>query len=398
MAGTIMHNLYKWSGISENGEMINGRSYAESKINLKYTLYKQQIIAKKIQLQNRYCLKLRRWSNCKQTLFFLTQLHALLKIGLNLSKTVDILQQNQSDSQLSELSTSLKYQLSRGEKLSTILRLYPTLFDSIIIQLVNSGEVSGQLDKAIHRAIHYYDQNRKTLNQLLTALLYPAILFLVSIAVLTTLIIFVIPQFESIYAQAKAELPFITLVILNISNGLIHNFKIFCLVIILISIMLIILGQFKQYPWTDYIPIVNHTIKKIHILRFCQTVSWLYAAGLTIVDCIESCRNLSSNSNYQRALNKMLTEIQRGRGLADALSSSQYFDDLTIQLIRTGEESASLTLMLDQCTHYYSEQLNNNFDRLKIILEPVLIVGLGAMIGIILIAMYLPVFNMGSSF
>ncbi len=393
-----MAHLYTWSGVDHQGQYITGRSYADSKTNLKYTLYKQQVIVKKIQRQHYHCLKLRRWSSSKQVLFFLTQLHALLMTGLNLSKTVDILLQNQADSQLSELLTYLKYQFSKGEELSTVLKLYPTLFDTIIIQLINSGEVSGQMDKSIQQAIEYYTQKQKTLNQLLTSLLYPAILFLVSIAVLTTLIIFVIPQFESIYSQSNAELPFITVTILNISNWLTDYFNTLCIGIISTLILLITLGRIKQYQWSDYIPIFNKTIKKVNTLRFCQTISWLYAAGLTISDCIESCRNLSSDYKYQQALNCILAEIRNGHGLAGALASSKYFDQLTIQLIKTGEESASLALMLDQCSHYYQEQLNSNFDRLKIMLEPILIVGLGTIIGIILIAMYLPVFNLGSSF
>ena len=393
-----MSTLFSWKGVDFQGRSINGRYYADSKTDLKYALYQEQITIKKIDLQQQYLLNLRRWLNSKQTLFFLTQLHSLLSIGLNLSKAVTILEQNQTNRVLSELMACLKQQLAKGEQLSTTLSLFPELFDKIILQLIRSGEATGHIDLSIKQAFDYYDQKQKTLSQFLTAMLYPAILFSVSIGVLATLIVFVIPQFESIYSQSSAKLPWLTVSILTVSDWLSLNFSLLFLVSLTGVIILLVIQRRYRFQCTDYIPLLGKTIKKINVLRFCQTLTDLYSAGLNITDCLNSCRSLSSNQKYRQAIDKTLSEIKNGRSLASALASSQYFDSLLIQLIQTGEESANLSTMLEQCSHYYHDQLNNSFDRLKIMLEPILIVSLGATIGIILIAMYLPVFNLGSSF
>ncbi len=393
-----MSNLFCWKGVDFQSHTISGRYYADSKTDLKYALYQQQIVIKRIDLQQQFLLNLRRWLNNQQTLFFLAQLYSLLSIGLNLNRAVAILEQNQSYTLLAELTTCLKQQLAKGEQLSTTLSLFPELFDKIILQLVRSGEATGQIDTSVQQAFDYYDQKQKTLSQFLTALLYPAVLFLVSMGVLATLVIFVIPQFESIYSQSKSQLPGLTIMILSISDWLSLNLRALCVGSFIGATILLILQRHYKFQWTQHIPFVGKTIKKLNTLRFCQTLTGLYAAGLNITDCLNSCRNLSSSHEYQHAIDQTLNEIKNGRSLAAALASSNYFDTLMIQLIQTGEESANLSAMLDQCSHYYQEQLKNNFDRLKIILEPILIVFLGFIIGIILIAMYLPVFNLGASF
>ena len=391
-------SLFSWEGVNADGKKLSGRCYADSKITLKYQLYKQQIIISKADRQNNKFITLRRWSSSKQTLFFLTQLTALLKTGLNLNRTAEILKENQTDSVLSEFLICLNFQLSNGEQLSTVLSLYPTLFDNIIIQLIKSGEKSGQVDKALQQAVDYNSQKQKTLNQLLTALLYPLMLMLVSVAVLATLVMFVIPQFESIYSQADSELPLITASILRISEWTRENSIVLFVLIISAGFCLSWLKRYKQFQITKYIPKINTTIKKINTLRFCQTLTGLYQAGLTITDCIEACRELSTDNDYQFAIDNTLSEIKKGHGLANALSSSNYFDNLMIQLIRTGEESASLAQMLEQCGSYFDSQLQDNLNRIKILLEPILIVTIGAIIGFILVAMYLPIFNLGNSF
>ena len=393
-----MSTLFSWKGVDLQGRSVNGRYYADSTTDLKYALYQQQITIKKIDLQQQYLLDLRRWFNSKQTLFFLTQLHSLLSIGLNLNKAVAILEQNQTNAVLSELMACLKQQLAKGEQLSVTLSLFPELFDNIILQLVRSGEATGHIDLSVKQAFDYYNQKQKTLSQFLTAMLYPAILFSVSIGVLATLIVFVIPQFESIYSQSSAKLPWLTVSILTVSDWLSLNFSLLFLVSFTGVIILLAIQRRYRFQCTDYIPLLGKTIKKLNTLRFCQTLTGLYSAGLNITDCLNSCRNLSSNRKYRQAIDKTLKEIKNGHSLASALANSEYFDNLLIQLIQTGEESANLSTMLEQCSHYYHDQLNNSFDRLKIMLEPILIVSLGATIGIILIAMYLPVFNLGSSF
>ncbi len=391
-------NLFAWQGKNSKGQRVTGRGFAKSETELKYLLYQEQIVVNKINKQANGFIKLRRWLLNKQALFFLTQLNALLKTGLSLNKTVDILGENQAEPVLSELLSCLAHELSKGEKLSTVFSLFPSLFDHITVQLIKSGEKSGQLENAIQQSVDYLSQKQNTSNQLLTALLYPLMLTIVSIAVLAILVMFVIPQFESIYSQSNAQLPLITVSILRTSEWIKEYSTWLILAILCLGFSLIFLNKHNHFQVTKYIPKINKIVRRINTLRFCQTLAGLYQSGLTITDCLEACRELSSDGDYQAAIEKTLAKIHKGHGLANALDRSHYFDNLMIQLIRTGEESASLTVMLHQCSSYFDSQLQDNFNRIKILLEPLLIVILGGIIGVILVAMYLPVFNLGSSF
>jgi len=391
--------LFSWQGIDRAGQRLTGRNFAKSKTELKYRLHQQQIITNKINYQTNLFITLRRWLSNKQTLFFLTQLNALLKTGLNLHKTVSILNHNCKEPVLTELLDCLNNGLSKGEKLSTVLSLFPILFDQITIQLIKSGEKSGQLDQAIQQATTHLSQKRRTTNQLLTAMLYPLMLIIVSFSVLATLVIFVIPQFESIYSQSGAQLPWITVSILRTCDGIrTYSPWFFFIISSLYFINLFVSQKKKYFQFLKYIPKVNKTIKKFNTLRFSQTISSLYKSGLTITDCLEACRKLAKDNNYQSAISNTLIQIKKGHGLANALENSQYFDQLMIQLIRTGEESANLGAMLDQCSSYFYSELQDSLNRIKILLEPLLIVILGVIIGFILVAMYLPIFNLGTSF
>ena len=391
-------SLYFWSGLDDQGQPTSGSCEAGSVALLKYKLHKEHIICLKIHKQSKRFLSIKQWLNTKQTLFVLSQLAIMLKTGINLNKAIAILKTNQNEKILTRLYADLYRHLNLGQSLSQTFKNYPVLFDSVTLAIIKSGEISGHTDNAISQAGDYLKQKQRTSNELLTALLYPLILGLVTLGVLAIMIIFVIPQFETLYSGSNNQLPTLTRLVLSVSDFISAHLPALTLVSFVICLTFHKVAKLTNFDIIRHIPAMSRLLVRANSLRLAQTLNNLYRCGLPITDALTLCRKLSDNHRYQLAITQTLTRIHDGVELAQAMDDTDYFEPIFIQLIRTGEHAASLSNMLDECTHYYEKQLSDSMARLKIILEPLLIVVLGTVIGIILIAMYLPVFNIGSSF
>ena len=391
-------NLYFWSGLDAKGNRVYGSDNALSIPILKYRLLKENIISIHIGRQNQQFIRLRQWLNSKHTLFFLSQLAAMLKTGINLNKAILILKSDQHDKLLARLYEDIYRRLNLGKSLSQTLANYPVLFDDVTLHIIECGEIVGQTDKAIAQAGEYLQQRLQTTSDLLTALLYPLILGLVTVGVLGIMVVFVIPQFETLYSASNNQLPFLTTAVLSFSHFIRTNLVILLSALFLIYILIKLLAKVTQIEIIHLVPRLNRTIIQANTLRLCKTLNNLYCCGASITDALVLCKNLSKNPGYQQAITITVEKIHQGVELAQALQDSGYFEPLFIQLVRTGQQAASLSSMLTQCAHFYEKQLGDSLSRLKIILEPLLIVVLGVIIAVILIAMYLPVFKIGSSF
>ena len=340
----------------------------------------------------------RRWLNSKHALFFLSQLAAMLKTGINLNKAIVILKSDQHDKLLARLHEDVHRRLNMGKSLSQTLKNYPVLFDDVSLHIIQSGEIVGHVDEAIAQAGEYLQQKIQTSNELLTALLYPIILGLVTLGVLGIMVIFVIPQFETLYAGSNKQLPLLTSAVLSFSHLIRTNIVTLVCTLLALYLLIKLLGKFTNIEFIQLIPRLNRTITQANTLRLCQTLNNLYRCGVSITDALVLCKSLSKNHRYQLAMTQTVDKIHQGIELAQALHESGYFEPIFIQLIRTGEQAASLNSMLNQCALFYKKQLGDSLSRLKIILEPLLIVVLGVIIAVILVAMYLPVFKIGTSF
>lgn len=391
-------NLYFWSGIDAQGKVRFGSDRASSVPLLKYKLLKENIISVQINRQNQQFIGIRQWLNSKHTVFFLSQLAAILKTGINLNKAIVIVKSHQHEKLLARLYEDIYRCLNMGKSLSQTLSNYPALFDNVTLHIIKSGEVVGHTDLAIQQAGEYLQQKLHTSNELLTALLYPIMLGLVTLVVLSIMVIFVIPQFETLYYGSGNQLPPLTTAVLSLGNFIRANSVMFLCSLLIIYLFSRLLNKLAHIDIICFIPKLNRTFIQANTLRLCQILNTLYRAGLPITDALILCKNVSNSFQYQNAIKQAIAKLHEGVELAQALHETNYFEPIFIQLIKTGEQAASLSSMLEQCANFYEKQLGDNLARLKIILEPLLIVILGVIIGIILIAMYLPVFNIGASF
>lgn len=391
-------DLYYWSGIDAHGNPACGSDHASSVLTLKYRLFKNGITGTQIVKQSRHFLSIRQWMNSKDALFFLYQLAAILNTGINLNNAINIFKSGQNDKKMTRLYEDIHRRLKMGGGLSETLENYPVLFDNVTLHIIHSGEKSGHTDRAIQQAGSYLEQKIKTSGELLTALLYPMILCLVTLAVLGLMVIFVIPQFQALYTDTGNQLPRLTRAVLCSGEFIKSNVLALAGGVAMIITCQKLLNRLKGFEIIRTIPVLDRTRKQAHTLRLCRILNNLYSAGLPITEALDLCKNISGSRQYQLAISQTIEKIKRGDRLAQALHETAYFETLFIQLVKTGEQSDSLSVMLEHCANFYQKRLADNLSRLKIILEPLLIVVLGVIIGIILIAMYLPVFSIGSSF
>ncbi len=398
MSKSNLQNLYFWSGVDAQGNRVRGSDHATSIPVLKYKLYKENIITRKISRQSLELIGFRQWLNSKHTLFFLSQLAALLKTGINLNKAIVIIKAHQHEKLLSRLYDDIYRSLNTGKSLSQSLRNYPVLFDDVTLHIIESGEIVGHTDRAIAQAGDYFKQKLKTSSDILTALLYPVVLGLITLGVLSIMLLFVIPQFEALYSESGNQLPFLTSAVLAASQFIRTNSVALFTALLSFCAVGKQLNKLAHVELIRYVPRLNRTLIQANTLRLCQTLNNLYSCGLPITDALMLCKNLSASYRFRQAMSLTVEKIHQGIDLGQAMEQTDYFEPIFIQLIKTGEQAANLSGMLEQCVEFYQKQLGDSLARLKILLEPILIVFLGVIIGIILVAMYLPVFNIGSSF
>ena len=272
------------------------------------------------------------------------------------------------------------------------------LFDAVIVQIIKSGELTGCTDRATQQAADYLEAKIKTFNELLTALLYPLMLVLVSLGVVTVMIVFIIPQFQTVYAQTNNPLPLLTRMVLSASGQVTSKAGILLPILALCGLLTYLLGKYTRFNPMSLCPGFDLTVKKFNTLKLSKTLYELYRSGIAVSDALLICTDLSTERAYRDALERVIHSLNQGHELAESMQKSYYFDALFVQLIKTGEESACLAEMLEQCVNYYQKQLSDSLMRLKILLEPLLIIILGCLIGMMLLAMYLPVFNLGVNF
>lgn len=335
----------------------------------------------------------------KQVIEFTRNLAVMLKAKLPLVKALDTSIEQITYKRLKEIVTDIRKEVRKGKSLSKALAKYQGIFDSIYIQLTEVGEVSGVLDEVLHRLSGYKEKAFKLKQKVKMALVYPAIIITVAVAAVSFLLIFVVPTFVDMYRDFDAELPGPTMVILTVSEFLTSN-----ILLILGGLIAIFFGT-RFIAQTEKgkesidtfklkIPYFGEMYSKGLVSQFTSTLSTLLNSGVTLLESLGVLKNSSNNVVLQQEINQMINSIKKGKSLNRSLSSSKVFPIMVIQMISVGEETASLDEMLGQVAKLYEEEVDIMVEGLTSVIEPILIVFIGLIIGTIIIALYLPIFEM----
>lgn len=396
--------LYEWEGRTLKGEVKSGAIAADSETDLRTVIRREGIVLTKAKEKKQE--KLGR-SNPKKKVkpahigVFTRQLATMITSGLPLVQSLDALSQQLDDATLRGIVRNIKQKIEEGVRFADALHEYPKCFDDLYVNLVVAGEEGGTLDAVLMRIATYMEKTEKLKKKVKSALIYPASIITVAIAVVMVLLVFVIPVFEGMFTSFGRALPAPTQIVIDLSK--------FVKSTIHFLIIGAIVGAFllRRYYKTDIgskqidalmlrIPVLGLLLKKASLARVTRTLSTLLSSGVSILESFVIVANTAGNRVIEQTLITARTHISEGRSISDPLKESGVFPPMVVQMIQVGESTGALDSMLNKIADFYEEDVDNTVANLTALLEPALMVFLGVVLGGLIVAMYLPIFQLGS--
>lgn len=392
---------FLWKGKNKTGKLVSGCSSAANSTLLKLELRRQGIIPIKIRNATAFCWQRKRPA-AKDITYFTRQLATLIIAAIPLVQALEIIARGQTNIALNHLYLQIKIALEQGLSFSAALSKYPKYFSELYCHLVQVGEQSGSLDIILARIADHKEKTENIKAKIKKALYYPVTVIIVAIIVTSLLLIWIVPQFQQLYQSFGADLPTLTLLIMRLSHSL-QQLGWLLLIIIGAIIGLLLFAKQKIAKFALFIdrfilqlPIGGDILTKAIIARFTRTLATTYAAGLPIVTALATVEKAAGNLYYSQALADIREQVAGGQPLHHCLQLSSLFPTMVIQMIAIGEESGSLEHMLTKIADFYETEVHDAVNTLSSLLEPMIMLVLGLLIGSIVIAMYLPLFKLGS--
>ena len=336
-------------------------------------------------------------------IFFLTQLSTYIKAGMSLIDSIRILSRQYKNKNYRRIFKKLIYSLTMGDSFSTALAKQSETFPKLLINMVKTAEMTGQLPETLDDLAEYYGSIQKTKKQIVNAMIYPTIVFVFAIAVIVFIMLYVVPQFTEIYASMGVNIPSFTRLVMNVSNFLKNNaITILLIIIAVLSILLILIknvkGFRKGYQYLImHIPIIKDVIIYSEVVTFSKTFSSLLANNVFITDSMDILSKLSNNEIYKDLIYKTIENLGKGERLSIAFKNNWAFPLPAYEMLVTGEKTGQLPEMMAKVAAYYQEEQENIVARLKTFIEPILIVFLTVIVGIIILSIIIPMFSMYES-
>ncbi len=388
---------YTWSGIDCTGKKISGIAYANNISQLKIKLSKQNIFPLKIATTF--------WRNrkikTKHIKVFIEQLAILINANIPLLIALNIIIQDAENESIKNLITNCKNSISAGQSLHTTLSQQPQYFNELLCNLINVGEQSGTLDIILNELTDYFTKITSQKRKIIKALLYPTTVLGITFIVMAILLLFAIPQFKTMYSGLGADLPGYTQFIINLGDFVRARWE-FILGSIIGSIICTKFVHQRSLKLRQYlgdvslkIPIVGRILTYSIIVRLTKTIALSFKSGMPLLKAIDLSINTTQNWRYQLALQNVAKSITNGKALHSAMEEQKLFPAKIIQLIALGEETGTLDVMLEKIAVIFNEKLNYITDNLNNLLEPIIMLILGVLVGGLIIGMYLPIFRLG---
>ena len=400
---------YKWKGLDKNN-FAEGEIEAEDKEVAIYLLRKEGVTVTSIDpLEKEKKKKKERKSSSakitdKELLLFTRKMATMMKAGLAIVPALEMLKVQNENPSFAPIIEELLLQINAGVPLSQCLERHPNLFDVVYVNLIKAGEASGNLDTFLDRITYALEKSIKIRKAIKSAMMYPIILLIVAFSVVGVMMIFVVPVFVEIFADAGLELPFATRIVMNISDflrspyavafgiGAIITFKVLKGILTSNDALMM---KFDKYIMT--VPVLGKLVSDSSMARMAMILANLIAGGVNLVEALEIVKNSISNLKIQTSLEKVKREIYSGRPFSKSLRETGDFPETMCGFIEVGEETGKLNEMLGTVALYYEEEFDDSVDAFSQLLEPIMIVFLGVIIGFILVAMYTPIFEMGTT-
>jgi type IV pilus assembly protein PilC len=398
---------FAWEGRLPQGGFRKGELEGPNETAVRAYLRQQQIIPTKIvkkATEIKITLPFMKGKVKKKSLaIFTRQLATMIDAGLPLVQSLEILSQQEEDETFQEIISTIKNEVEGGATLAAALQKHPKVFDDMYVNLVVAAEEAGTLDVILSRLATHIEKMEELKKKIKSALVYPAMIVTVAVGVTIVLMVFVVPVFEKLFAGIGSTLPLPTRVVIAVSN----IFKSYLPIVIAIVIILVIVGQ--RYYKTENgkrhiddlmlkLPIFGELLRKVAIARFARTLGTLVSSGVPILESLNIVAGAAGNKVVEEAILRGRISISEGQSISEPLSQSGVFPMMVTQMIAVGETTGSLELMLNKVADFYEAEVDVAVATLSSMLEPVLMVFLGVVVGGLVIAMYLPIFKMASAF
>ncbi|MCU7964263.1 type II secretion system F family protein [Shewanella sp. SW32] len=393
---------FEWKGVNRDGKKTAGELRGATAAEIRSQLKSQGVNPKSVRKQSSPLFKLGEANITPMDIAMMTrQVATMLAAGVPLVTTFELLGRGHEKAKMRELLGTILTEIQSGIPLSDAMRPHRRYFDELYVDLVAAGEHSGSLDLVFDRVATYREKTEALKSKIKKAMFYPAAVVIVALLVTTLLLLFVVPQFEEIFKGFGAELPAFTQLVLHISRGLQSSWYIF-LAAIVGGVFLFVRAHRNSQMVRDRvdeavlkIPAIGPILHKGAMARFARTLATTFAAGVPLIDGLESAAGASGNAVYRKAILKIRQEVMAGMQMNVAMQTTGLFPDMLVQMVMIGEESGSLDNMLNKVSTIYEMQVDDAVDGLSSLIEPIMMVVIGTVVGGLIVAMYLPIFQMG---
>ena len=395
---------FHYEGINKSGQKMIGDIEARSLAIAKADLRKQGIVANKVVKKRKpfFDRKNRKIKPGDITVFS-RQLATMIEAGIPLVQSFDIVAKGQSNKRLKDLIETIKHDVETGLTLSEALVKHPVFFNELFCNLVDAGEKSGSLDVMLDKVATYKEKIETIKKKIKKALTYPIAVMVVALIVTAGLLIFVVPQFESLFKGFGADLPALTAAVVKMSKFMQANWY-YVFGTLGAAVYALIYAKKHSPNFAQNmdrillkVPVIGPILEKAAIARFTRTLSITFAAGLPLVEALRSVAGATGNIIFANATEQIREEVSTGQQMNIAMENTHLFPNMVIQMVAIGEESGALEKMLGKVADFYEEDVDNAVDALSSLLEPIIMSILGVLVGGLVVAMYLPIFKLGSA-
>jgi type IV pilus assembly protein PilC len=395
---------YNWQGKDKSGNTSKGKIDATDIATAKALLRKQGILPKKVAKESSISLFGDKNKPIKpmDIAYFTRQIATMMRAGVPLIQGMDIVANGVEKNKVKELIQDIRSSVNGGQDFAASLADHPKYFDALYCSLVSAGEQSGALETMLDRIATYKEKVESLKKKIKKAMTYPAAVLVVGVIVSAILLVKVVPQFESTFSSFGAELPAFTQFVMKLSVFAQSYWFIGLMGFIFIGYSFVKIKERSQ-KFADFIdrtilklPVLGEILHKAAIARFSRTLATTFAAGVPLVNALDSASGAAGNVVYRTAIIQIRNGVSTGQSLQNAVTMTGVFPNMAIQMIAIGEEAGSLELMLDKVASFYEEEVDNAVDNMSSLMEPMIMAVLGVLVGGLVIAMYLPIFQLGN--
>lgn len=395
---------FEWVGIDKIGKKLKGIQQAKSTTLAKNELRRQGIQVKKIHKKRKSLFSSGKKIKAQDISLFSRQLATMMESGVPMVQAFEIIEGGQSNPRMAKLLNDVKTEIQSGSSLAESLGRHPLYFDELYCNLVNAGEKAGVLDELLDTIATYKERTEEIKGKIKKAMFYPAAVLFVALGVTILLLVKVVPEFQNMFTSFGADLPGLTLMVVGASKYMQKYWWMIMGAVIGVIWGLIFLKRrsLKFAHFLDRlslkIPIVGSILFDAAVARFSRTLSTMFAAGVPLVEGLDTVSGAVGNVVFRDAVLQIKDDVSTGHQLQLSMSQTNLFPHMVVQMAAIGEESGNLDAMLGKVADYYEQEVSNAVDALSSLLEPIIMVVVGGLVGVMVVAMYLPIFKMASVF